>query len=664
MLFATLTLEREPMQWAEVPQALINWLQSAGAIAALGLFLVFVSRASFSFQRLFASGGTRVSSGLVRLGTICTVASWAGFVLVGALYASSLIGLRWSQPRLPGANPEGFTVGDYLFGAAGGLALAVVIFPVLRACLVDMRFGRIWAVARLSLKEAIRNGSVAVFGVIAIIFLFADWFIPYSKPEDQVRNYVWVLYWTITVLFLLSAGVLGSFSLPNDIKSQTIHTVVTKPITKFEVVLGRFLGYGLLLTVSLFLVGTLSLGYIVRGVTAEAEEESFRARIAEYGKLGFINSKGDSVGREWDYRRYIGGDQPAGPGKKQYAVWYFSDLSTVEPRKDPVGREYVRLEFSFDIFRLTKGEENKGVLCTFKFADGKTSYEAVEKQLVERRREFDKRRSDAVKAKDGAVDLIELNPKIEADLLKDFPVFEQAAVEVKDYHTQSIDVPFALIEHLRGLDASQALDAQGRKPAAMQVLVSIDPDRASAAQMLGVAPHDLYILAAEKGFYGNFLKGLVGLWLGTLLVLGVAVCCSTYLSGVISLLCIMFLFIAGFFTPSIAQMANNQSLGGGPAEAFTRIITKTNMIVPLDDVPTTAVIQGVDEGFRWLLRRVLTLIPDASRYDLHPYVANGFDISVSRILFTDNFLPLVGYLVPWFILAFYLINYREIANPM
>jgi hypothetical protein len=126
----------------------------------------------------------------------------------------------------------------------------------------------------------------------------------------------------------------------------------------------------------------------------------------------------------------------------------------------------------------------------------------------------------------------------------------------------------------------------------------------------------------------------------------------------------MFLFIAGFFTPSIAQMANNQSLGGGPAEALTRIITKTNMIVPLDDVPTTAVIQGVDEGFRWLLRLVLMLIPDASRYDLHPYVANGFDISISRILFTDNFLPLVGYLVPWFILAFYLINYREIANPM
>jgi ABC-type transport system involved in multi-copper enzyme maturation permease subunit len=229
-------------------------------------------------------------------------------------------------------------------------------------------------------------------------------------------------------------------------------------------------------------------------------------------------------------------------------------------------------------------------------------------------------------------------------------VYEQSGVEVKDYHTLPVDVPFALIERLRG--------------GGMHVFVSIDPDRASAAQMLGVAERDLYILAAENDFYINFLKGLVGLWFCTLMVLGVAVCCSTYLSGVISLLCVLFLLIAGFFTPTIWQLATNQSVGGGPAEAIHRIINKTNMVMPLDETPTTAVIRGVDEGFRWLLRRVLTLIPDASRYDLHPYVANGFDISVSNVLLTDNLLPLVGYLVPWFILAFYLINYREIANPM
>jgi ABC-type transport system involved in multi-copper enzyme maturation permease subunit len=659
MLFASFILERYPMPWAEVPQATIGWLQNAGVIAALGLFLVYAAMASFSFERLFAPPGSRASRGLVRLGAMCTIASWVGFGLLGALFVGALLGMR-VQSWFPGANPNGLTIGDFLFAGAGALSLAVVTFPVLRSLFVDARFGRIWAVARLSLKESIRNGSVAIFGVIAIIFLFADWFITY-RAEDQVRNYVWVLYWSMTVLFLLAAGILGSFGLPTDIKTQNIHTVVTKPITKFEVVLGRFLGFAVLLTVSLFVVGTLSLVYILRGVTAEATAESFTARVAEYGNLWFINTKGDSVGREWDYRRYIGGDPAAGPAKKQYAVWYFPNLSQVEPRDN--GK--VRLEFSFDIFRLTKGEENKGVLCTFKFASGKTGFETVEKLLGERRREGDRIRSEAVKkAGGGQVDFKELNPKIEAELLKDFPVFEQPAVEVKDYHTQYVDVPYALVKHLREASAQDVPDAQGHKAAAMQVLVSIDPDRASSAQMLGVAQRDLYILAAEKGFYVNFLKGLIGLWFSTLMVLGVAICCSTYLSGVISLLCTMFLFVAGFFTPTIAQMANNQSIGGGPAEAFSRIINRSNMVMPLEETPTTAVIRGVDEGFRWVLRRVLTLIPDASRYDLHPYVANGFDISATDVLLADNFLPLIGYLVPWFILAFYLINYREIANPM
>jgi ABC-type transport system involved in multi-copper enzyme maturation permease subunit len=660
MLFATFTLEREPLQWAEMAQALMGWLQSAGAIAALGLFLVFAGQASFSFQRLFAAPGSRASPALAKLGALCTIISWSGFGLLGLIFAGMLLGIRGAHSWLPGVNPNGFTVGDYLFAAAGGLALAVVVFPVVWKVFGDMRFGRIWAVARLSIKESIRNGTLAVFGVIAIIFLFADWFLPYKKPEDQVRNYVWVLYWSMTVLFILSAAILGAFSIPNDIKSQNIHTVVTKPITKFEVVLGRFLGFGVILTLGLLVVGSLSVIYILRGVTEEARKESLLARVPLYGKLGFLNTKGDSVGREWDYRRYIGGEPAEGSGKRQYAVWFFDDLGDVREREE--GK--VRLEFSFDIFRLTKGEEGKGVLITFKFADGKTPIDTVEKLVVERKREYDRRRNDAVKKSGGAVDLNKLNPQIEAELLKEFPVYEQAGVEVKDYHTLPVEIPYALIEQLRATGANQRPGADGQPPPLMQVFVSIDPDRASAAQMLGVAPRDFYILAAERNFYVNFLKGLIGLWFSTLMVLGVAVCCSTYLSGVISLLCTLFLFIAGYFTPTIAQLAHNQSIGGGPAESLKRILDRQNMVMPLDESPTTAVIRGVDEGFRWVLRRVMAIIPDSSRFDLHPYVANGFDISVSDILVADNLLPLVGYLVPWFILAFYLINYREIANPM
>jgi hypothetical protein len=63
------------------------------------------------------------------------------------------------------------------------------------------------------------------------------------------------------------------------------------------------------------------------------------------------------------------------------------------------------------------------------------------------------------------------------------------------------------------------------------------------------------------------------------------------------------------------------------------------------------------------MRRVLNLIPDVNRFDLHPYVANGFDVPVLNVLVIDNLIPLVGYLLPWAILAYYMMKYREIANP-
>ena len=45
------------------------------------------------------------------------------------------------------------------------------------------------------------------------------------------------------------------------------------------------------------------------------------------------------------------------------------------------------------------------------------------------------------------------------------------------------------------------------------------------------------------------------------------------------------------------------------------------------------------------------------------YVANGFDVPFTGVLVIDNLLPLLGYLLPWAIVAYYLMKYREIANP-
>ena len=75
------------------------------------------------------------------------------------------------------------------------------------------------------------------------------------------------------------------------------------------------------------------------------------------------------------------------------------------------------------------------------------------------------------------------------------------------------------------------------------------------------------------------------------------------------------------------------------------------------------VARGWDQLFGWFLRLVLKVIPDMNRFDLSNYVGNGFDIPWLGILFLDNLLPLIAYLLPWVVLSYYLMEQREVANP-
>jgi hypothetical protein len=135
------------------------------------------------------------------------------------------------------------------------------------------------------------------------------------------------------------------------------------------------------------------------------------------------------------------------------------------------------------------------------------------------------------------------------------------------------------------------------------------------------------------------------------------------LSSVISLLVTMFLYICGLLRDYLKEIAELRVEGGGPSQSALRIFTKMSPAAQLESSPTTSILRVFDSFFSWWIGRILNLIPDINRHDLDQYVASGFDIGWTDLLLLDNALPLVGYLAPWAILAYYLMKYREIANP-
>jgi hypothetical protein len=126
---------------------------------------------------------------------------------------------------------------------------------------------RVWAIARLAIKEAMHRKVILVaFAIFASALLFGGWFVD-SSSENPERIYINFVMWGTQLLILLMGILLAAFSIPEDIKNRTVYTVVTKPVRATEIVLGRIVGFGVLGTLLLVVMGLLSYLFVYRGLS-------------------------------------------------------------------------------------------------------------------------------------------------------------------------------------------------------------------------------------------------------------------------------------------------------------------------------------------------------------------------------------------------------------
>ncbi|HEX6986171.1 MAG TPA: hypothetical protein VF170_12395, partial [Planctomycetaceae bacterium] len=160
-------------------------------------------------------------------------------------------------------NPEPFAIGPalvtWLLVVAAVAAVAVVasalvglatggLGGVKRALaglgrgLIDLARvspGRVYAISQLTFREALRRKALLVFVVFALLFMFAGWFLVDSeqRPNELVEVLVAFVLTTISFLVLPVALLLSCWGIPEDIRRRSLHTVVTKPVRRSEVVL-------------------------------------------------------------------------------------------------------------------------------------------------------------------------------------------------------------------------------------------------------------------------------------------------------------------------------------------------------------------------------------------------------------------------------------------
>lgn len=654
-LFGVMKFEKEPPSFNGFGEMLFTYVQDAGGFAFVGLaiwLLLAILRPIYDYPTPETRKNRLISPVMVIPGAMGLTAYLVAFGVLLVAFSSEVPD-NVSDPSeitvVPTADPAMVAIYEWATFIGGFFMLIGFVGPFLLD-LSKLRFNRVYAIARLSFQEAVRNRVVWVFLAVLLLQLFPSrwWF--GGKAEEELKNIIDVSTRFNNVLLVAVGLLLAAFSIPNDIKSLTIHTIVTKPVERFEIVLGRFFGYVGLITIALIGITIVGVGLIYAGnIEREAKQESQRSRVVNYGRLEFTSRKqgedfrGTDVGKEDGYRLHIAG----GPNSPYRAVWNFTQINPTFGTKEKA----VKLEFAFDIYRTTKGNEGEGVLCTFDLTTWKwdpareSEYKAAITKAFGNQQNITPDRAEAWE-------------KI-SQIAQEFGRYEWLGQEVFDYHTIAFPVPESFFKNALEGKPNKNESPLGVAPDGKPNLIRVSVKCETPSQFVGMAKWDLYFLEAEGSFIINYCKGAFGLWLRTLIVIALAISISTYLAGVVSLISALLIFLLGFFLDFIATIVTGRNEGGGPLESLLRLVRNEVTAKELDKTTAVSAVLAGDSIYRWTLRRVYNVIPDVNRYGWSEYVAQGFSIPGDMILI--NCLSAAAYTLPWLVAAYYLMKAREIA---
>ncbi|MEQ8856227.1 hypothetical protein [Gimesia sp.] len=472
---------------------------------------------------------------------------------------------------------------------------------------------RIWSLSVLTIRESLRQKILFVFIIFAVLFMFAGWFLAGAadRPDLQVQSYIDFVLKAISWLVIPIMLLLACWSLPEDIRLRTIHTVVTKPVYRIEIVMGRMLGFTVLGTAILLVMG--GVGYIwINRQVPDTAKESLVSKVPIYGDIAFTNREGApaasgiNVGDIWMYRSYIEG------ATKARAIYKFEGVDESDAIDDKLN-----LQASFEAFRTHKGDMEKGgILYELTFVNEDKGLRVdtspmINKEYTENRLQIDRKLSQ--KKNEGEADQEVVTYDIFDDLVD------------KD---GNLTVEVACLE---------------------------------AGQLLGMARPDLFIRTPDRSFMVGYSKAILGIWLPMVLVIMLGVTVSCFVKGPVAILTTFTVVMVGFMSKEyMNEILSGKMQASGAIEAWYRLLTHMNSQTELPNGPVKGIIVVVDGGIRNFLWLCQQIIPNFGIFsNMREYVIKGFDVSWSAALL-PGLLTTAAYILPCLLISFYSLKLREL----
>ncbi|MBU0616692.1 MAG: hypothetical protein KKI02_03145, partial [Planctomycetes bacterium] len=122
---------------------------------------------------------------------------------------------------------------------------------------------RILAIARLTFWEGIRMRIVLVF-VVVLIFVVLR--LPFALRGDEtlsgrLQTFLAYSLGALGVFMSLATVFLSCATLTKDIEQCSLHLVVTKPVSRFHILVGKWVGVNVLNVLMIILSGLVIYGF-------------------------------------------------------------------------------------------------------------------------------------------------------------------------------------------------------------------------------------------------------------------------------------------------------------------------------------------------------------------------------------------------------------------
>ncbi len=594
-------------------------------------------------------------------------ATWIGPALLWYVFAGSLVAvfaaaLAWlTQSVLYGP----LAAGDRVYrGVLTGLA-----------DLAGMSPRRTWALARLAIQESLRRNVLVALALFLLIVLFAGWFLD-PKSVNPGKLYLGFILGATNLLVCMVTLVLSVFSLPADIKAKAIQTVTTKPVRTGEIVLGRILGFSIVGTVLLAIMGLIGGGFVVRSVShghTVAVEDTIELKDVGGTVTGFEGRSSldrghrhrielDAAGNGWtdNVQGHRHAVRRSGDG---YAIGAAEGL--LEARRplrgslrflDREGRpstKGISVGSEWTYRQYIEGGSLAAAIWKFEGISEREYSDGLPLEMIVR--VFRTYKGSIEKGIKGSVRV--RNP---ASGLQSDPFYFTA----REFTIDSLLIPRKLASTstdggTRQVDLFQDIVADGRVEVLLQCL--------EPAQYYGVAQADFYLRTGDGSFALNYAKSCLGILFSMLLVTAMGVMFSTFLGGPLALFATLAVVMVGQFREFIQRLFESQVTGdssivpgGGPIESLYRIVTQESITVDLAPSPAVQIMKTFDTFLLAPMRLLAGIFPSLSSLGTSDFVAGGFDIPFDLV--AEHGMETVGYLLAFFIAGAFCLRAREVAS--